>query len=87
MRPETRNMAQLLVRNLDEDLVVALRKRAAKNGRSAEAELRAILRAALRSQPTRDFKTTLLSMPKSQSEEDEADFALERDLGRGLELG
>jgi antitoxin FitA len=79
-------MAQLLVRDLDEDLVVALRKRAAKHGRSVEAEHRAILHAALRKPPTRDFKTMLLSMPKSQSDEDEADFNLERDLARDVDI-
>ena len=40
-------MATLTVRNLDEVLVKRLRIRAAENGRSAEAEHREILRAAL----------------------------------------
>ena len=40
-------MAQLIVRNLDEGLVQALKARAARNGRSAEAEHRRILEAAL----------------------------------------
>jgi plasmid stability protein len=40
-------MSTLTVRNLDEDLVRRLRIRAAENGRSAEAEHREILRAAL----------------------------------------
>ena len=40
-------MAQLTVGNLDEEVVSALKRRAAANGRSAEAEHRAILRAAL----------------------------------------
>lgn len=40
-------MATLTVRNLEEDLVRRLRVRAAEHGRSAEAEHRAILRAAL----------------------------------------
>ena len=40
-------MAQLLVRDLDETLVRLLRQRAAANNRSAEAEHRAILEAAL----------------------------------------
>jgi antitoxin FitA len=34
------------VRNLDDDTVRALKQRAARNGRSAEAEYRAILTAA-----------------------------------------
>lgn len=40
-------MATLTVRNLDEDVVRHLRIRAAELGRSAEAEHREILRAAL----------------------------------------
>ena len=36
-------MTSLLVRGLDESLVQALKQRAAANGRSAEAEHRAIL--------------------------------------------
>ena len=40
-------MATLTVRNLDEELVRRLRIRAAQHGRSAEAEHREILRAAL----------------------------------------
>ena len=42
-------MAQLLVRDLPETLVLALKERAAANGRSAEAEHRLILEEALRS--------------------------------------
>lgn len=41
--PRERIMAQLLVRDVDEDLVAALKRRAASHGRSAEAEHRAIL--------------------------------------------
>jgi plasmid stability protein len=41
-------MAQLIVRELDEGIVAALKARAARNGRSAEAEHRRILEAALR---------------------------------------
>jgi plasmid stability protein len=40
-------MAQLLVRDLSDNLVAALKKRAKRNGRSAEAEHRAILEGAL----------------------------------------
>ena len=40
-------MAQLTVRNLAPDVVGALKRRAAANGRSAEAEHRDILRKAL----------------------------------------
>ena len=41
-------MAQLTVRNLDDELVRQLKIRAAKHNRSAEAEHRAILEAVLR---------------------------------------
>lgn len=40
-------MAVLTVRNVPDEVVRALRARAARNGRSAEAEVRAILSAAL----------------------------------------
>jgi antitoxin FitA len=40
-------MPELLVRDLPEDIVEALRRRAATHGRSEEAELRAILEEAL----------------------------------------
>ncbi len=40
-------MVQLLVRGLTADVVEALKRRAASNGRSAEAEHRAILEQAL----------------------------------------
>ena len=39
-------MAQLLVRNIDEDVKERLRRRAALRGRSMEEEVRDILRAA-----------------------------------------
>jgi plasmid stability protein len=42
-------MGQLLVRNIPDDLVKALKERAAKHGRSAEAEHRAILEETLKS--------------------------------------
>jgi plasmid stability protein len=42
-------MAQLLVRDIPEALVLALKERAAANGHSAEAEHRLILEEALRS--------------------------------------
>ena len=41
-------MATLLVRDLDEDLVGLLKQQARMHGRSAEAEHRSILEAALR---------------------------------------
>ena len=41
-------MAQLVVRNLDEDVKTKLRRRAAAHGRSMEEEVRAILRDAVK---------------------------------------
>jgi antitoxin FitA len=40
-------MASLSVRNLDDNLLGRLKRRAARHGRSAEAEMREILRQAL----------------------------------------
>ena len=41
-------MGQLTVRKVDDELIRQLKIRAAKHGRSAEAEVRAILETALR---------------------------------------
>jgi plasmid stability protein len=56
-------MADLLVRGVDDGLVQALKKRAGAHGRSAEAEHRAILAAALMSPPRRNLAELLGSMP------------------------
>ena len=45
-------MAQLIVRNLEDDIVAALKARASTHNRSAEAEHRAILRDALLQTPS-----------------------------------
>jgi plasmid stability protein len=47
-------MAQLLVRDLKEETVAALKKRAKEHGRSAEAEHRAILEEVLAQKKKRD---------------------------------
>ena len=41
-------MAQVLVRNLDEKTVTQLKKRAAENGRSLQAELKLLLEQVVR---------------------------------------
>lgn len=41
-------MAQLVVRNLDEDVKAKLQRRARRHGRSTEEEVRDILRSAVR---------------------------------------
>ncbi len=56
-------MADLLVRGVDDALVQSLKKRAGAHGRSQEAELRAILSAALLSPPRRRLADLLSSMP------------------------
>jgi plasmid stability protein len=43
-------MAQLVVRNLDDDVKVKLQQRARQHGRSTEEEVREILRNAVRSE-------------------------------------
>jgi plasmid stability protein len=72
-------MAQLIVRELEESVVRALKLRAAKKGVSAEAEHRTILREVLLRRSSRSFKEALLSMPDVGTD---ADFAIERDLDR-----
>lgn len=55
-------MATITVRDLDEALKASLRLRAAENGRSMEAEVRAILRAALTgSAPSRGLGSLIRS--------------------------
>jgi antitoxin FitA len=56
-------MAQLIVRNVDEEVVRALKLRAAQKGRSAEAEHRELLREALLKRPATTFKDALRAMP------------------------
>ncbi|UNX55963.1 Arc family DNA-binding protein [Georgenia sp. TF02-10] len=54
-------MAAISVRDLDDDVRERLRVRAARNGRSMEAEIRHILTAAVREpEPDADLFTTLL---------------------------
>ena len=74
-----RTMAQLIVRELEEAVVHALKLRAAKKGVSAEAEHRAILREVLLRRSSRSFKDALLAMPDVGTD---ADFAIDRDLDR-----
>lgn len=64
-------MAQLVVRNLDEEIVSRLRERAAKHQRSTEAEHREILRQALMGPArSRSLKEHLLAMPDVGLDED-----------------
>ena len=73
-------MKQLIVRNVDAETARALKQRAARNGRSAEAEHRAILREALSSDAERaSFKRFLASIPDAGLDED---FAGPREMPR-----
>lgn len=56
-------MAQLIVRNLPDRLVNALKPRAARHNHSAEQEHREILRAALLGPARRSLAEVLSSMP------------------------
>lgn len=47
----------LHVRNLDDDLILKLKMRAARHGRSAEAEHREILRQVLQNETEPDFES------------------------------
>lgn len=77
-------MAQLIVRNVDPNIVQALRLRAARSGRSAEAEHRAILRDAVAARPRRrGLKDLIQSMPAVG---EDSDFERARDLGRRTRL-
>ena len=73
-------MSQLIVRNVGHEIVGPLKRRAAGHGRSAEAEHREILQAAVREDVERaPFKAALAAMPDVGADED---FEFERDLSR-----
>ena len=60
-------MAQLIVRNLDEAVVRALKKRAARNNRSIELEHRQILKQALLQPRRRSLAQVLAAMPDTSA--------------------
>jgi plasmid stability protein len=73
---------QLIVRNVEDGLVRALKRRATSHGRSAEAEHREILREALRGDLERSsFKQALATMPDVGADDD---FIFDRDLPRDI---
>lgn len=76
-------MAQLIVRNLEDEIVQALKERAGRHGRSAEAEHREILREVLVAESAEDPKAVLLDMPDVG---EDADFERLRDLPRRIDL-
>ncbi len=63
-------MANLVVRNLDEQIVQTLKQRAAQHGRSAEAEHRLILEQVLRQPRRRSLAEVLAAMPDVGRDED-----------------
>ena len=66
-------MAQLIVRNIEDEVAQKLKERAARNGVSTEEEHRRILREALNrddSMPKMNFKEFLMSMPDVGTDED-----------------
>ena len=76
-------MSQLIVRNVEVEIVQALKERAARHGRSAEAEHREILRGALRGSPRKkSLKKLLEEVPRLGLDPD-----LLRERGPGREDG
>lgn len=63
-------MANLVVRNLDDRIVHALKQRAARHQRSAEAEHREILKRALLGPRRRTFAEALASIPQAGTDRD-----------------
>jgi plasmid stability protein len=68
---EIKVATNLVVRNVDEDVALALKQMAAAHGRSAEAEHREILRTVLQRPKRRTVAEVLSSMPNVG---DDADF-------------
>ena len=54
----------LSVRNVDDLLIIRLKRRAARHGRSAEAEMRDILRQALEGEADGDFERLAADLRK-----------------------
>ena len=63
-------MANLLVRNVEQELVEELKARSGRHGISAEEEHRRILRAALLRPRRKSFAEVLASMPDVGRDED-----------------
>ena len=63
-------MANLIVRDIDESLALALKQRAARHGRSAEAEHREILASVLCGPRRRHLAEVLAAVPYVGRDED-----------------
>jgi antitoxin FitA len=77
---EEASVAQLIVRDLSEDLVKALKQRAAKRNRSTEQEHREILQSVLRSPKRRHLADVLAAIPNVG---EDSDFEREQTDKRG----
>jgi antitoxin FitA len=77
-------MANLIVRNVDESIVKALKARAGRRGTSAEAEHRAILIEALMKPRRKSFAEVLAAMPNVGKDADfeRVDDAKDRRVSR-----
>jgi plasmid stability protein len=62
-------MGQLLVRNVPEETIAALKARAARNGRSVEAEHRAMLDALAAEQSAAEAKAAWIERARRHREE------------------
>ena len=71
-------MAQLMVRKVADELVKALKQRAAKHNRSAEQEHREILQSALQRPRRRVLADVLTSMPNVGLDKDFARAQVDR---------
>lgn len=63
-------MSSLIVRNVDESIIQALKQRAARHGRSAEAEHRVLLMEILLAPRRRPLAEVLAAMPNVGRDED-----------------
>lgn len=84
-------MATVLVRNLDEQVVVRLKKRAAANNRSLEGELRVVLiaasedRSAIRRSAFRAMSEELRSQTRGSAQSPSEDLIRQdRDSNHGM---
>ena len=73
-------MGNLHVRNLEDDLILRLKRRAARHGRSTEAEHREILRLVLAGDDEPSFDTLAAELRKlTQGRKQTASEVLQRD--------
>ncbi|HET6469502.1 MAG TPA: hypothetical protein VFG43_14100 [Geminicoccaceae bacterium] len=79
-------MATLMVRKVEDDLVAALKDRAKRHGRSAEAEHRAILEEALKPRHTTQDLIDAVQRMDWLAELDTRDLRDHDDLGREFDF-